>query len=218
MAALRPLVLDVFSRGPADSPAMLCLPAPLPLAPLLQQIPPKMPPSMILHHDGSHHLRMWFCTTVNEQIKKEIQKDEGNNFEDMLDLCPEKVENYEKKLKNFYTEHIHHDEEIRYCLEGSGYFDVRDKGDRWIRIWIKAGDLIILPAGSYHRITLNTSNYVKLMRLFIGEPVWTAYNRPQEDNLARKEYMKGLKQRGSDEHEKNRESKGVSEISANSPR
>ena len=128
----------------------------------------------------------------NDQELTKIRQDRGYNYMDLLDLCPEKVENYEQKLKNFYTEHIHQDEEIRYCLEGSGYFDVRDKDDRWIRILIKAGDLIILPAGIYHRFTLDPSNYVKLMRLFKGEPVWTAYNRPQEDNPARKEYIKGL--------------------------
>lgn len=26
----------------------------------------------------------------------------------------------------------------------------------------------------------------------MGEPVWTAYNRPQEDHPARKEYIKGF--------------------------
>lgn len=86
-------------------------------------------------------------------------------MQDYLDLCPEKVENYEQKIKNFYTEHIHTDEEIRYCLEGSGYFDVRDKDDKWIRIWIKAGDMIVLPAGIYHRFTLDTSNYVKVLKI-----------------------------------------------------
>ncbi|KAI3443248.1 uncharacterized protein J3R85_000174 [Psidium guajava] len=127
----------------------------------------------------------------DEELRK-IREARGYNYMDLLDLCPEKVDNYEQKLKNFYTEHIHGDEEIRYCLEGSGYFDVRDKEDRWIRILIKPGDLIVLPAGIYHRFTLDTSNYIKLMRLFVGEPVWTAFNRPQEDHPARKQYTSSL--------------------------
>ncbi|KAJ8621542.1 hypothetical protein MRB53_030071 [Persea americana] len=128
----------------------------------------------------------------NDEELRQIRESRGYNYMDLLDLCPERVENYEEKLRNFYREHIHADEEIRYCLEGSGYFDVRDKDDRWVRIWIKEGDMIILPAGIYHRFTLDTGNYVKLMRLFIGEPVWTAYNRPQEDHPSRKEYTSSL--------------------------
>ncbi|KAG2302348.1 hypothetical protein Bca52824_030999 [Brassica carinata] len=128
----------------------------------------------------------------NDSQLSKIRDERGYDYMDILDLCPEKVSNYEEKLKNFFTEHIHKDEEIRYCLAGSGYFDVRDKDDRWIRMWMKPGDLIVLPAGIYHRFTLDTSNYIKLMRLFVGEPVWTPYNRPQEEHPVRKEYIKSL--------------------------
>ncbi|KAF6986061.1 hypothetical protein CFC21_003853 [Triticum aestivum] len=128
----------------------------------------------------------------SEEELAKIRKDRGYNYMDYLDICPGKLANFEEKLKNFFTEHMHADEEIRYCLEGGGYFDVRDKDDKWVRIWIKEGDMIVLPAGIYHRFTLDAANHVKLMRLFLGEPVWTAHNRPQEDHPVRQEYVKRL--------------------------
>jgi len=117
----------------------------------------------------------------------------GYSYVDLVTLSKEKLPNYEAKLKIFFSEHLHTDEEIRFCLEGSGYFDVRDAQDRWVRISLGPGDLIVLPAGMFHRFTLDAGNYGKFMRLFVGEPVWTPYNRAEEGTAAmaaREEYVK----------------------------
>lgn len=53
---------------------------------------------------------------------------------------------------------------------GEGYFDVRDHSDRWIRVAVKKGGMIVLPAGIYHRFTLDTNNYIKVLQFFSLTP------------------------------------------------
>jgi len=43
-----------------------------------------------------------------------------------------------------------------------------------------------LPEGIYHRFTCDEANHIHAMRLFKGSPVWTPFNRPQEDHASRK--------------------------------
>ncbi|KAI9571810.1 1,2-dihydroxy-3-keto-5-methylthiopentene dioxygenase [Boletus coccyginus] len=67
-----------------------------------------------------------------------------------------------KTLKIFYSEHMYEEEEIRYVLEGGGFFDVHEQAtNKWIRLAVNAGDLVLLPAGIYHRFTLDERNMVK---------------------------------------------------------
>jgi len=119
----------------------------------------------------------------------QLRDDRGYSYADIITVHPDTLPEYEKKVKSFFEEHIHDAEEIRYVLGGSGYFDVRDLNDKWIRIHVKKGDLMTLPEGIYHRFTVDEDDMIHAMRLFIGEPVWTPFNRPCDDHDSRKKYV-----------------------------
>ncbi|KAJ6076754.1 hypothetical protein N7499_008735 [Penicillium canescens] len=121
-----------------------------------------------------------------------IAQERGYRNRDQVCVSPEAMGDvYEDKVKMFFAEHLHEDEEIRYITDGEGYFDVRGQDDEWIRICLVKDDMIILPAGIYHRFTTNEQNYIRAMRLFQDEPKWTPLNRGAEvdGNPHRKTYL-----------------------------
>ncbi|TWU74739.1 1,2-dihydroxy-3-keto-5-methylthiopentene dioxygenase [Metarhizium rileyi] len=121
-----------------------------------------------------------------------LATDRGYKNRDEITVSPEQMgEEYEEKVKIFFNEHLHEDEEIRYIRDGQGFFDVRGRDDDWIRVRLEKDDLLILPAGIYHRFTTDEANYVLAMRLFKDEPKWTPLNRSADlkDNMFRKAYV-----------------------------
>nr|CAB3482307.1 unnamed protein product [Digitaria exilis] len=77
-----------------------------------------------------------YCQLYPKKYKREeelakICRERGYSYMDLIEIFPDKLENYED-LKNFFTEHMHADEDVCYCLEGSRYFDVHDNDHKWI--------------------------------------------------------------------------------------
>ncbi|KAF5354362.1 hypothetical protein D9758_010752 [Tetrapyrgos nigripes] len=135
-----------------------------------------------------HHWRIPVdCGDCEEQLNA-VAKERGYRNRDTLSISKEGLGDlYEEKIKGFYQEHIHEDEEIRYILEGSGFFDIREAPqDAWIRLAVTPGDLLVVPAGIYHRFTLDERNN--------DEPKWHAIYRSSEtdQNPHRLEYLRSI--------------------------
>ncbi|CAI5456401.1 unnamed protein product [Caenorhabditis angaria] len=130
---------------------------------------------------------------VEEDLEKLVRSYDMNH-RDEIRICKATMPDFEAKLKIFFEEHLHDDAELRIIKNGVGYFDVRSVDEKWIRIPVRRGDFVFLPAGIYHRFTPDTAEDVTAIRLFRNNPKWTAYNRSAdaETQPTRAQYLKEI--------------------------
>ncbi|XP_077990352.1 acireductone dioxygenase-like [Glandiceps talaboti] len=152
--------------------------------------PPQFLDLEYLKEQGVLYWKLDVDNLEEEGLLGKIKTERGYNYEDNKELTPETLENYDQMLKKFYVEHMHADEEIRVFMGGSGYFDIRDRNDKWVRIECAKGDMLILPAGIYHRFTMDEKNYTKAKLFFVDAAVSVHHTRPSDDHPIRKEYLK----------------------------
>ena len=108
-----------------------------------------------------------------------IKRERGYVEQDEVSLSKE-TPNLDAICAKFDQEHYHTLDEVRFVVDGEGIFDVRDPSDRWVRIEVGAGDLIIIPANKYHRFYLTPTKTIRCMRLFLNNEGWTPLYRQAE--------------------------------------
>ncbi len=110
-----------------------------------------------------------------------VKSDHAYVEEDIIELRPD-TPNLEGICAKFIDEHYHDDDEVRFVLGGEGIFDIRSTDDRWMRVVVEKGDLIVVPAGRHHRFMLTDKKAIRCVRLYKDESGWVPHYRTQTDN------------------------------------
>jgi len=105
-----------------------------------------------------------------------IKAEQGYVEEDVVELSTE-TPNLDDICAKFDKEHTHSADEVRFVLEGSGIFDIRDQNDEWIRVMVAQDDLIIIPKDRNHRFMLTDSRHIRCGRLFQDNTGWSPIYR-----------------------------------------
>ena len=100
-----------------------------------------------------------------------LKAQRGYIQQDIVELRPD-TPNLEAICDKFKGEHTHDDDEVRFVLEGEGIFDIRDDADRWMRVEVSAGDLIVVPKDRHHLFLLTDTKHIRCVRLFQDAAGW----------------------------------------------
>lgn len=100
-----------------------------------------------------------------------LKESKGYIQQDEINIRPD-TPGLDGLLQKFDGEHLHDEDEVRFVLEGEGIFDIRSNDDRWMRVRVQPGDLIVVPGGRYHRFELTQTRTMHCVRLFQDVSGW----------------------------------------------
>ncbi|MBX3251299.1 MAG: cupin domain-containing protein [Myxococcales bacterium] len=105
-----------------------------------------------------------------------LRSERGYVAQDVVELRPE-TPGLNAICAKFDPEHLHDEDEVRFVLEGAGVFDIRSSDDRWMRVVVEPGDLLVVPARRYHRFELTEARTIRCVRLFQDMSGWVPHYR-----------------------------------------
>lgn len=110
-----------------------------------------------------------------------VREERGYVEQDVIALHPD-VPDLDSICAKFLDEHHHTEDEVRFVLEGDGVFDIRSHDDRWMRVLVEPGDLIVVPAYRKHRFLLTDRKTIRCVRLFRDKAGWVPHYRSASGN------------------------------------
>jgi 1,2-dihydroxy-3-keto-5-methylthiopentene dioxygenase len=95
---------------------------------------------------------------------------------DVIALSPQ-TPNLETLLKKFDKEHEHTEDEVRFVVDGRGVFTIHAPDDKVFDVEVHPGDLLVVPAGTWHWFDLCEDRTIKCIRVFESADGWVAHYR-----------------------------------------
>ena len=122
--------------------------------------------------------------TLSPEEKEELLKDLDNRFEEQkkaygyetrdLIVLHKDVPGLDDMLKIFDKAHTHSDDEVRYIIDGSGFFGFIYPDGNQVMLKVEAEEYIRVPANTEHWFVLDASRRIKAVRYFTSQEGWVA--------------------------------------------
>jgi 1,2-dihydroxy-3-keto-5-methylthiopentene dioxygenase len=104
-----------------------------------------------------------------------FMQERGYAAADVVSIHPG-LPNLKELHEKFFKEHTHTEDEVRFFVEGCGYFWFHlSEEEPVFCVLCQAGDLIAVPAGVRHWFDMGPNPYAKVIRMFTDPVGWTPY-------------------------------------------